>query len=340
MKLSEFDYKLPSELIAQRPVQHRDESRLMVLDRAEGTIEHRRFADVGEYLSPHDALVLNDTRVIPARLFGRKADTGAKVEALLVRPHNEGEWDALVKPARRMRAGTRLAFGGDTLPCTVVGRTDDGLVRLQFEGDVGEALDRVGAVPLPPYIRRPADDEDRKRYQCVYAKRPGAIAAPTAGLHFTDDLIASLRREGVAIVELTLHVGLGTFQPVTSDTVEAHRMHSEWAELSEEAVHRLAEARSAGGRIVAVGTTSVRTLESAAQSGALRPFAGETDLFVRPGHQFQATDALITNFHLPKSTLLMLVAAFAGYDFMRRAYDVAVARRYRFYSYGDAMLIR
>lgn len=341
MRLSEFDYDLPPELIAQRPAPRRDASRLMVVRRASGEIEHARFFEIGRFLRAGDVLVLNNTRVLPARLFGVKETTGAHIEALLLRPLGDGEWEALLRPGRRVQKGTRLLFGGGLLHARVLGRGKEGTFQLRFDEvvDFRERLEQVGQVPLPPYIKREPDEEDRERYQNVYAKREGAVAAPTAGLHFTEALLEELRSMGVVTVEVTLHVGLGTFQPVQTENVEEHRLRAEEAELTETAAEQLRQARAEGRRIVAVGTTCVRTLETAAQSGEIRPFRGETSLFIFPGYSFRAVDALLTNFHLPRSSLLMLVSAFAGYDLTRRAYELAVRERYRFYSYGDAMFI-
>jgi len=341
MRLSDFDYHLPPELIAQRPASRRDASRLMVLHRQSGRIEHAQFADIGRFLRSDDVLVINNTRVIPARLLGRKEPTGAQIEVLLLHPRGDGEWEALVRPGRRVQKRTRLTFGDGILHAEVRGRLQDGTYRIRFDEtpDFRERLEQVGQVPLPPYIKREPDEEDRERYQNVFAKRDGAVAAPTAGLHFTETLLDELRAKGIAIVELTLHVGLGTFQPVQTENIEEHRLHPEEAELDETAAEQLREARANGRRIVAVGTTCVRTLETAALSGEIRPFRGTTSLFILPGFQFRAVDAMVTNFHLPKSSLLMLVSAFAGYDLIRIAYETAVRERYRFYSYGDAMLI-
>ena len=341
MRLEEFDYDLPPELIAQRPLPRRDASRLMVLHRDDERIEHRTFPEIREYLRAGDGLVLNNTRVLPARLFGHKEGTGGRTEVLLLSPLGDGVWEALLRPGRRMHPGTRLVLGDGRLHATVLGRGEDHTFRVRFDevADFRSRLEAIGEVPLPPYIRRKADEEDRERYQCVYAHEDGAVAAPTAGLHFTPTVLENLRADGIEIVEITLHVGLGTFQPVQVENIEEHRIHSEYAELDEEAAERLNRIRAEGGRLVAVGTTSVRTVETAARDGTIRPFRGHTDLFIYPGFTFHATDALLTNFHLPKSSLLMLVAAFAGYDFIRRAYAVAVEERYRFYSYGDAMLI-
>lgn len=333
-----YDYDLPAELIAQEPVEPRDASRLMVVYRKTGTIEHRFFSDLPEYLAPGTLLMMNDTKVLPARLVGRK-ETGGRVEILLLRRRQDGLWEALAKPSRRLRPGTELDFGAG-LRVVMEGYGPEGtrLVRLRAEGNELAALARVGEVPLPPYIHRRLDDPER--YQTVYAQHAGSAAAPTAGLHFTPRLLERLSSGGVRREYVTLHVGLGTFRPVTVERVDDHVMHSEWYEVSERAAQAVDAARREGKPVVAVGTTTCRTLESAAtDDGRLLPGTGETDLFIRPGFRFRVTDALITNFHLPRSSLLMLVAAFAGYDLMRRAYQVAVEERYRFFSFGDAMLI-
>ncbi len=345
MKLDDFDYDLPRELIAQHPASRRDESRLLVLRRDSGTIEHRRFRDIAEYLAPHDLLVLNDTKVIPARLVGQRA-TGGRIEVLLVAP--EGDvWRAMLKGSARVKLGEKLSFEAGAMTCTFYGRLPDGQVHLAFavgHGELMAALQRVGRAPLPPYIKRPPTDDpdvaaDRERYQTVYAERPGAIAAPTAGLHFTPEVFAALDARGVRRTTITLHVGLGTFKPVTAERVEEHVMHAEWFELSAAATEAIAAARAAGGRVVAVGTTATRVLETAARLAHWGPATGTTDLFITPGFEFRVTGALVTNFHLPRSTLLMLVAAFAGRERVLAAYEEAKRLGYRFYSYGDAMLI-
>ena len=361
MLVSDFDYNLPEDLIAQEPLAERAASRMLVLDRAAGSWEHRRFADLPEYLRPGDCLVLNDTRVLPARLVTRR-ETGGRAELLLLRPVEEerggrleslrsGEghvWEALARPAKRLRVGTALQFG-ERLTATVLARGEEGLVqvRLDCEGDLPAALDEVGLTPLPPYIRRPRQEDDapheqadRARYQTVYAATPGAVAAPTAGLHFTPELLAALEARGVAVARLTLHVGLGTFRPVTAERVEEHRMHGEYYRVSEEAAALINGRRAAGGRVLAVGTTVARTLETVAdQQGRVHPGEGWSEIFLYPGCRFRAVDMLLTNFHLPRSTLLMLVSAFAGRELVLAAYAAAVAERYRFYSYGDCMLV-
>ncbi|HYM68965.1 MAG TPA: tRNA preQ1(34) S-adenosylmethionine ribosyltransferase-isomerase QueA [bacterium] len=339
MKLSDFDYALPRERIAQAPARPRDSARLLVLSRGDGSLAHRTFRDLPDYLRRGDVLVLNDTRVLPARLRGRRAGGGA-VEVLLLRPDGQGVWEALVRPGRRVREGARLVFKDGALEAVAGPRTASGtrLVTLSCRGDLRAALDEVGEMPVPPYIERPLDDPDD--YQTVYAKREGAVAAPTAGLHFTDGLLAALRTRGVDVVSLTLHVGIGTFRAVEAEDVAGHRMDAEWYAVAPETARAINAARARGGRAVVVGTTSVRTLESVAQDGGtVAAGSGWTDLFITPGFRFRVTDALITNFHLPKTTLLMLVSAFAGRERVLAAYGAAVREGYRFYSFGDAMLI-
>jgi S-adenosylmethionine:tRNA ribosyltransferase-isomerase len=343
MVISDFDYELPPEAIAQAPLEERDASRLMVLDRARGLREHRKFRDLPDLLRPGDLLVLNRSRVIPARLLGRRASGGA-AEVLLVRELGEGRWQALVRPGRHLRPGQRVTVDDDL--CVVVeseALAEDGRRRVRLlsrRRDVEGALARCGRVPLPPYVRRPATDADRDRYQTVYAREPGSVAAPTAGLHFTPELLARLRAAGIGVAEVVLHVGPGTFRPVTVERVEEHRVHPEAYEIPEETAHAIEEARTRGGRVVAVGTTTVRTLEGAArESGEVRASAGETDLVIVPGFRFRVVSALVTNFHLPRSSLLLLVSAFAGRERVMGAYADALAAGYRFYSYGDAMLV-
>ncbi len=341
MLVSDFDYELPPELIAQHPPAERGQSRLLVIPRDAGPLEHRRFEDLPEYLRPGDCLVLNDTKVLPARLVGRRA-SGGQVELLLLRPVGEGLWEALGKPARRLRAGERLKFGPE-LAAQIVAVGGEGLrtVRLEHEGDLLPVLERVGQMPLPPYIRRDHPEaDDASRYQTVYAERPGAVAAPTAGLHFTEGLLQRIAEQGVSMARLTLHVGLGTFRPISVERLEEHVMHAEWYRVHPEAADAINAARAAGGRIVAVGTTVVRTLESVAdEAGVVHPGEGSTNLFITPGFRFRVVDALLTNFHLPRSTLLVLVSAFAGRERILAAYQEAIAARYRFYSYGDATLV-
>jgi S-adenosylmethionine:tRNA ribosyltransferase-isomerase len=341
-RTSDFDYRLPENRIAQRPLA-RGTARLLVLD-AEGEARHRLVGDLPLLLRPGDLLVLNDTRVLPARLRGRRlragGDPGAAIEVLLVEPASGGDWWALGRPGRRLRPGSRLRFegsGGETLEGRVEGREGE-LLRVAFVRPVEPELEKLGSVPLPPYIRRPPDAADRGDYQTVYAGPPGAVAAPTAGLHFTEELFARLSVAGVDRTTLTLHVGPGTFRPVQTEDPAEHPMHAERFEIPADAAHAIAAARRRGGRVVAVGTTVVRALESAWRDGAVQAGAGSTALFIRPGHRFVAVDALLTNFHLPRSTLLMLVCAFAGRERVLGAYREAVAGGYRFYSYGDAML--
>jgi S-adenosylmethionine:tRNA ribosyltransferase-isomerase len=345
LRTDDFDYDLPRELIAQHPPPHRDESRLLVLDRAADTIERRQFPDIADYLEPGDLLVLNDTKVIAARLVGHRR-TGGRVEFLLIAPEEGNVWRAMLKRHRHPRPGEVLSLEGGAVSCTFREEVAEGQVLIEFDLQppaLLEALEKIGRAPLPPYIKRPDDDpdrvEDRERYQTVYARRPGAIAAPTAGLHFTPEVFARLDAKGVRRTTLTLHVGLGTFKPVKTDRVEDHVMHAEWFELPEEAARAIAETREAGRRVVPVGTTATRVLETVVRQPEWGPTSGWTDLFIAPGFEFRLTDALITNFHLPRSTLLMLVAAFAGRERILAAYEEAKRRGYRFFSYGDAMLI-
>jgi S-adenosylmethionine:tRNA ribosyltransferase-isomerase len=337
MLTTEFDFELPPERIAQRPAP-RGESRLLVLDR-EGPERHRQVSDLPELLRAGDLLVLNDTRVIPARLFGRRP-SGGQVEILLTSRVNDREWDALVKPGRRARPGTVLTLD-EGLTAEVTEKEESGRHRLRFSEPIEPHLDRLGHMPLPPYIQRADEAEDRERYQTVWARQPGAVAAPTAGLHFTREILDALPAAGIATAHVTLHVGLGTFKPVTAERIEDHQMESERWELSEETAEAIRQTRARGGRVVAVGTTVVRTLESAALAGngEIRAGSGDTRLFITPGFRFQAVDVLLTNFHLPKSTLLMLVSAFAGRERVLAAYEEAIREEYRFYSYGDAMLV-
>jgi S-adenosylmethionine:tRNA ribosyltransferase-isomerase len=333
----DFDYDLPAASIAQEPAP-RGESRLLVLDR-QGPERHARVSDLPRLLHPDDLLVLNDTRVIPARLYGRSAG-GGRMEILLIEPVAEREWDALVKPGRRARPGAVIELD-EGLAAEVIDKREDGRHRLRFTQPIEPHLDRLGHIPLPPYIHRPDTAEDRERYQTVFARQPGAVAAPTAGLHFTAELLEEIAAAGVEIARVTLHVGIGTFKPVSAERIEEHRMESERYEIGEESAGAIRRARAAGRRIVAVGTTVVRTLESAAQEGGgeVRAGSGATRLFITPGYSFQVVDALLTNFHLPRSTLLMLVSAFAGRERVLAAYEEAIREGYRFYSYGDAMLL-
>ena len=345
MRLRDFDFTLPPDLIAQIPAARRDRSRLMIVDRQRGSIRHDSFANVGNCLSAGDVLVVNDTKVIPARLRGRKAGTGGSVEALLLHEVGAGVWEALLRPAARTPVGTEVEFGGGKLRGRVGERLEHGGAILHFAPpDILSMLEAFGEVPLPPYIKRHQQagyrDFDLERYQTVYARRPGAVAAPTAGLHFTPELLADLKSRGVQQATLTLHVGWGTFQPVRSDAIRQHRMGAEWYELKAVEAEHIQSARESGSRVVAVGTTTTRTLETIGlRKGRLGPEYGWSDLFIKPGHRFRVVDALITNFHLPRSTLFMLVCAFAGRGLMLDAYRAAVDNKYRFYSYGDAMLI-
>ncbi len=337
MKVGDFDYELPPELIAQHPVEPRDASRLLVLYRDSGKIEHAHFRDLPTYLRPGDLLVANESRVLRARLLGRKARTGGRVEVLLLRRLDERRWEALLG-GQRIRPGLELSIGEEPALLARVEETrPDGTRLLCFTEEVEPHLERLGMVPLPPYIHEPLADAER--YQTVYARVSGSVAAPTAGLHFTPPLISELQAHGVAFAFVVLHIGLDTFRPVEVEAIEAHPIHAEWCRVPDEVAQAVRETRRVGGRVVAVGTTVVRALETAAQSGAVTPFEGWTRLFIYPGYRFRAVDALITNFHLPRSTLLFLVSAFAGRETVLRAYREAIARHYRFYSFGDAMLI-
>jgi len=340
VKLSDFDFSLPGELIAQEPPERRDQSRLLVVRLNSEEFEHRMFRDITSYLRPGDALVINDTRVIPARLIGVKAGTGARIEVLLLRQLDGLRWEALVRPGRRAGPGTEISFGGKSLECRVIKNTGYGgrVVEFRCDGSFEDALDRLGLMPLPPYIKKPL--LDRNRYQTVYARQAGSAAAPTAGLHFSEELLSRIREKGVAVVPVLLHVGLGTFRPVKVEDIRKHHMHAEYYEISEGSAAEINKARRAGGKVIAVGTTTTRCLESAADdSGQVRAGTGWTDIFIYPGYRFKAVQGLITNFHLPKSTLLMMVCALAGRDKTLAAYREAVNRRYRFFSFGDAMLI-
>ena len=343
MKLIDFDYHLPLDRIAQSPLQQRDASRLLVIDRGTGAFHHTQFSQIGEYLPSNTLLVLNDTKVIPARLIGNKIGTGGKIELLLIREKERDTWDVLAKPRRSLRIGTQVAFGNGKLIVEVLAKPDDGHCIVRFDYDHNDTflsiLAEIGMMPLPPYIRRPPNAEDKVRYQSVYAASEGAIAAPTAGLHFTEELLAELKSNGIEIATLTLHVGPGTFQPVKVANIQTHKMHAEYIHLTETEAHRIRTAREAGVKIVAIGTTVVRSLETAGATGIVCPYSGYSELFIYPGHQFNVVDALVTNFHLPKSTLLMLVSAFAGRYLIQKAYQEALQHNYRFYSYGDAMLI-
>jgi S-adenosylmethionine:tRNA ribosyltransferase-isomerase len=347
MRLSDFDFDLPPELIAQEPLSERDRSRLLCVDTRAGTIAHRQVRDLPGLLQSGDLLVANNSRVFPARLRGA-TENDASVELLLLGPVGSGgenRWEALARPARRLRVGIEAFFGGGVLSAVVVDKADYGriTVELRCKGDLFDILERIGETPLPPYIKREGrvlEDKDRERYQTVYARERGSIAAPTAGLHFTPDLLRALEARSVDFAQLTLHVGYGTFQPIRTETVEEHRMEPEWFEIPAATSGAIETARAAGGHVVAVGTTTVRTLESRVdRSGRVRPGSDVTRLFIYPGFRFQVVDALLTNFHLPQSSLFLLVSAFGGNDLMRRAYEEAIRERYRFYSYGDCMLI-
>lgn len=341
MDVSEFDFHLPEELIAQTPLKNRTESRLLLLNRHTGEIKDERFFHIPRYLNEGDCLVLNDTKVMPARLFGIKKDTGAKVEVLLLKQVEGDTWEVLVKPGKRVHVGTELVFGEGKLSARCTKKLEHGgrLLEFAYEGFFYEVLDALGEMPLPPYIKEQLQDKDR--YQTVYAKHRGSVAAPTAGLHFTEELLAEIRAKRVHIAFITLHVGLGTFRPVTADKVEDHKMHAEFFSMTEETARLLNETKKRGGRIIAVGTTTCRTLETIAKAngGKFAPMSGWTDIFIYPGYKFEGVDGLITNFHLPKSTLVMLVSAFAGKKNVFRAYEHAIKEKYRFFSFGDAMFI-
>ena len=339
MRTDDFDYYLPEELIAQTPLKDRSSSRLLVLDRLTGNIEHKHFSDIVDYLNENDVLVLNDTKVIPARLFGHKEDTNASIEVLMLKEVSPNEWQTLCKPARRVKVGTIVTFGDGLLKAECVSCGDEGIrnFKMIYEGIFLEVLDKLGEMPLPPYIHEQLEDKDR--YQTVYAKNPGSAAAPTAGLHFTPELINRIKEKGVEVLYVTLHVGLGTFRPVAVEDVNNHKMHSEFYQISEEVAQKLNKAKKDGKRIVAVGTTSTRTLESAYDNGFTN-LSGYTEIFIYPGYKFKAIDAQITNFHLPKSTLVMLVSALAGKDNILNAYKEAVNEKYRFFSFGDSMFIK
>ncbi|MFC2010025.1 tRNA preQ1(34) S-adenosylmethionine ribosyltransferase-isomerase QueA [Chloroflexota bacterium] len=342
MKTSDFDYSLPRELIAQTPVEPRTQSRLLVLDRSDGSLEHRRFYEIPDYLKPGDVLVFNDSLVIPARLFGKRVESGGRVEILLVRRLETSVWEALVKPGRRVRVGTRIEIGADTqstkVNAEVVGSGGGGTRVLKFSDEA--SLPEMGKIALPPYIHTPL--EDPWRYQTVYADVSGSVAAPTAGLHFTPELIKEIETIGIQCLFTTLHIGLDTFRPVREEDPMEHSIHREWGVVSRGVATELSRASGEGRRVICVGTTTVRLVEAAAQAGepdGIKPFEGWVDLFIVPGYKFRVTDAMITNFHLPRSTLLMLVAAFAGGDSIKKAYKEAISQQYRFYSFGDAMLI-
>ena len=340
MKTHDFYYELPPELIAQTPLERRDASRLMTLDRVTGVVGHRHFYELPELLNPGDCLVLNNSRVLPARLLGHRVPTGGAVEVLLLKDEGSGVWECLTKPGRKTHIGTELSFGDDLLTATVVGERDDGnkLVQFHYEGIFLEVLERLGKMPLPPYIKE--ELADGERYQTVYSKISGSAAAPTAGLHFTPELLRKIEEKGVKLAYITLHVGLGTFRPVKAEEVTEHHMHAEFCMMPKDAAEIINETKRSGGRVICVGTTSCRTLESLAdENGFCTEKSAWTDIFIYPGYKFKAMDALVTNFHLPESTLVMLVSAFAGREHILNAYNTAVQERYRFFSFGDAMFI-
>ncbi len=337
----DYFYDLPEELIAQDPLEKRSDSRLMVLDKASGEVSHHRFFEIKEMLNPGDCLVLNNTKVIPARLLGHREETGAVIEVLLLKRKSDTDWECLVKPGKKARVGQRIVFGDGILKATVLDVVDEGnrIIRFEFDGIFEEILDKLGEMPLPPYITHKLKDKDR--YQTVYAKYEGSAAAPTAGLHFTKELLSEIEAKGVKLAFVTLHVGLGTFRPVKEENILEHHMHSEYYEVSREAADAINETKKNGGRVICVGTTSCRTIESIAdENGHIEPCSGNTEIFIYPGYRFKVLDALITNFHLPESTLIMLVSALAGRENVLNAYEVAVKERYRFFSFGDAMFIR
>lgn len=341
MKTSDFYYDLPKELIAQVPIKNRSYSRLMVLDKMTGKIEHKHFFDIVDYLNKGDCLVINDTKVIPARLFGTKKETGAVIELLLLKQVGDKKWETLVKPGKKAKNGTEIVFKENLLEGKIVETLDSGnrIIEFNYNGIFEEILDKLGEMPLPPYIHEKL--EDRDRYQTVYASHPGSAAAPTAGLHFNEEVFNKLKEKGVNVAKITLHVGLGTFRPVKVEFIEDHKMHSEYYDISQEAANLINQTKQNGGRIISVGTTSTRTLESVADdNGYIESKSGWTDIFIYPGYKFKIIDGLITNFHLPESTLIMLVSTFAGKDHTMNAYKIAVEEKYRFFSFGDAMFIK
>ena len=340
MKVSDFNYNLPQELIAQVPIKNRDESRLMVLDKKNKTIEHKIFKDIINYLKPGDCLVRNNTKVIPARLYGIKEETGANVEFLLLNRIEGDIWEVMVRPGRRLQEGARVTFGDGILKAEILEKMAGGSrkVRFKYNGIFNEILDQIGLMPLPPYIHETLKDKDR--YQTVYAKYEGSAAAPTAGLHFTDELLEQIQEKGIEIANVTLHVGIGTFRPVKEENIEDHDMHTEHYYIKKEDADKINKAKSNGNRVIAVGTTSCRVLESVAdENGQVKEIEGDTNIFIYPGYKFKCIDALITNFHLPESTLIMLVSAFSNREFIMKAYNEAVKEKYRFFSFGDAMFI-
>ena len=340
MNTHDFYYDLPPELIAQTPIEQRDHSRLLVMDRKTGAVEDKHFYDAVSYLKEGDCLILNDSRVLPARLYGRRESTGAAVELLLLKTTGADVWETLARPGKRIKVGDRLIFGDGQLAAVVIGEDDEGgrTVRFEYEGQFYAILDELGQMPLPPYIKERL--QDKERYQTVYARELGSAAAPTAGLHFTPELLDQIRAKGVEVGFVTLHVGLGTFRPVKVDNITDHKMHAEYYEITQETADIINRTKARGGRVIAVGTTTCRTLESIGMAdGDIHPSSGWTDIFIYPGYEFRVIDGLFTNFHLPASTLIMLVSAFAGYDHIMAAYRHAVKERYRFFSFGDAMLI-
>ncbi|MFE4810478.1 tRNA preQ1(34) S-adenosylmethionine ribosyltransferase-isomerase QueA [Peribacillus simplex] len=342
MKLDMFDFHLPEELIAQVPLEDREASRLMVLDKETGKLQHDVFSHITEYIKPGDCLVLNDTKVLPARLYGSKEGTGAKIEVLLLKQERDDVWETLVKPAKRIKEGSTIVFGDGKLSAVCTGVLEHGgrILEFKYDGIFYEILEKLGEMPLPPYIKEQLDDQDR--YQTVYARERGSAAAPTAGLHFTEDLLEKLKGMGVHIAFITLHVGLGTFRPVSVDDIDSHEMHSEFYQMTEGTARLLNEVKDKGGKIITVGTTSTRTLETIASrnDGVFKEENGWTSIFIYPGYEFKGIDAMITNFHLPKSTLIMLISALAGREHVLHAYETAVEEKYRFFSFGDAMLIK
>ncbi|MFK2824495.1 tRNA preQ1(34) S-adenosylmethionine ribosyltransferase-isomerase QueA [Bacillus sp. B190/17] len=342
MKVEDFDFNLPEELIAQTPLAERTESRLMVLDKETGKVTHEVFKHITSFLQQGDCLVLNDTKVMPARLYGVKTETGAKIEVLLLKQEDGDRWETLIKPAKRIKKGSQITFGDGRLSAVCIDEKEHGgrILEFSYEGIFYEVLDELGEMPLPPYIKEQLRERDR--YQTVFAKERGSAAAPTAGLHFTEELLEDIRKMGVHIAFLTLHVGLGTFRPVSVDTIEEHEMHAEFYHVSEETARLIQKVKDEGGRIISVGTTSTRTLETVARDhdGRIEAASGWTDIFIYPGFKFQAIDGMITNFHLPMSTLIMLVSALAGKEHVMNAYNEAVKEKYRFFSFGDAMLIK
>ncbi|MEE3953565.1 tRNA preQ1(34) S-adenosylmethionine ribosyltransferase-isomerase QueA [Peribacillus frigoritolerans] len=342
MKLDMFDFHLPEELIAQVPLEDREASRLMVLDKETGKLQHDVFSHITEYIKPGDCLVLNDTKVLPARLYGSKEGTGAKIEVLLLKQEHDDVWETLVKPAKRIKEGSTIVFGDGKLSAVCTGVLDHGgrILEFKYDGIFYEILEKLGEMPLPPYIKEQLDDQDR--YQTVYARERGSAAAPTAGLHFTEELLEKLKGMGVHIAFITLHVGLGTFRPVSVDDIDSHEMHSEFYQMTEGTARLLNDVKEKGGKIITVGTTSTRTLETIASrnDGVFKEENGWTSIFIYPGYEFKGIDAMITNFHLPKSTLIMLISALAGREHVLHAYETAVEEKYRFFSFGDAMLIK